>query len=336
MWYRHAINLSNLSGFNSTESSVVPVNNLAIPEKIKSGINVGKEKVDEIYHFGGVDPNSESFQNFANGILEICHQLVPLLSSFIKIIESKSPLQVLISKFFSLTGLATDAYDILNICKQLEDIEDPKLRVDRFEEHFRASGGLHGVLTGMLAAFNVINKFLTFVMHINVNSPVDFSTVFMGVSLAEYFLEESRDDEHKSGVNLLKSTVVNPHIDFLIKKNPKNRIVVNYVQKLIKDRPELRHDEVRDDTLKFFLRNERKSRFKNIRGSKFYYRDIVHIVDNLYEDPHDRMPLLKNKRLNKEYFDKLMEFMGNASSIQMKVQRASFNISKLMLMLPHV
>lgn len=336
MWYRHAINLSNLSGFNSTESSVVPVNNLAIPEKIKSGINVGKEKVDEIYHFGGVDPNSESFQNFANGILEICHQLVPLLSSFIKIIESKSPLQVLISKFFSLTGLATDAYDILNICKQLEDIEDPKLRVDRFEEHFRASGGLHGVLTGMLAAFNVINKFLTFVMHINVNSPVDFSTVFMGVSLAEYFLEESRDDEHKSGVNLLKTKIVNPHTTFLIKKNPNNKIVVDYVKKYIKEHPELSHEEVKAHALEMFLRDEKKSKFRNMPNSTYSYIDIVHIVDNLYDDPHDHIPALRDRRISKEYVDNFMEFLGNASSIQMKISRATFNMGKLLAMLPHV
>jgi hypothetical protein len=338
MWYRLAINLSNISGLNSTETNVTPsvgVSN-SIPEKIKSGIETNIDKVDDIYHYVGMDPDSESFRKSADNILEFSHQLVPILSFLIKIIESKSPIKHFISKYFSLTGLAADAYNIKDVCKQLENIEDAKLRVARFKEYFKASGGMHGVLTGMLAVFNTITKFINTLSHLNVHSPVDLNTVSMAFSLGEYFMEESREDEHKSGVNLLKTKVVNPHIEFLIKKNPKNKIVINYVAKLIKDNPDLRHDEVRDNALKFFLRDKKKNKFRHISGSKFYYLDIVHIVDNLYEDPHDHIPILKGKRINKEYFDKFMEFIGNASSIQMKINRATFNLNKLILMLPHL
>lgn len=337
MWYRVAINLSNLQGFSPVETSVVSRNNNvgSIPDKLVSNLNNAEEKVDNIYYFGGMDPESEKFQNFANDILEVSHQLVPVISAFIKIVDRQTPIQTLINKQFGLTGLLADSYQILEVCRQLEHIEDPELRVRKFTEYFRASGGMHGVLTGLLAAFNIISKFLYFIAHLDVHSPIDFSSVFMGVSIAEYFYEETKDDKDKSGVDLLKSKIVNPHIEFLINKNPRNKIVVNYVTRLIKDRPELRHDEVRDNALEYFLR-DKKSRFRDLPGSKFYYLDIVHIVDNLYEDPHDQIPILRGRRINKEYADKVMDFMGSAPAIQMKINRAVFNLNKLILMLPHV
>ena len=71
-------------------------------------------------------------------------------------------------------------------------------------------------------------------------------------------------------------------------------------------------------------------------NTKFSYIDIVHIVDNLYDDPHDHIPALRDRRISKEYVDNFMEFLGNASSIQMKISRATFNMGKLLAMLPHV
>ena len=59
-------------------------------------------------------------------------------------------------------------------------------------------------------------------------------------------------------------------------------------------------------------------------------------MDNLYTDPHDLIPALKGKRISKEYYDNLMDFLNNATMIQMKINRAAFNLSKLLLMLPHV
>lgn len=338
MWYRIAINLSNLSGFNSTETDVESRDGRIkiVPEKLLSGLEDSKEKLDELYHFGGLDPDSEKFKNLSNSILKVSHELVPVLTNVVKIIEQQKPLQFLIKKQFSLMGIITDIYHLLDICKQIEDIEDSSLRVKKFTEYFKASGGMHGVATHLFAVFNSISKMLNFLMHMDVRSPIDFSSLFMGVSVAEYFLEESREDEHKSGVNLLKTKVVNPHIEFLIKKNPKNKIVVNYVEKYIKDHPDASHEEVKENALKFFLRDEKKSKFKSLPGGKFSYIDIVNIVDNLYTDPHDLIPALKGKRISKEYYDNLMDFLNNATMIQMKINRAAFNLSKLLLMLPHV
>jgi hypothetical protein len=161
MWYRVAINLSNLQGFSPVETSVVSRNNNvgSIPDKLVSNLNNAEEKVDNIYYFGGMDPESEKFQNFANNILEVSHQLVPVISAFIKIVDRQSPIQALINKQFSLTGLLADSYQILEVCRQLEHIEDPELRVRKFTEYFRASGGMHGVLTGLLAALTSFQNF---------------------------------------------------------------------------------------------------------------------------------------------------------------------------------
>lgn len=338
MWYRVAIDLSNLKSFSPVETSTVSTGSgaQAIPEKIVSSLEANQERLDEIYHFGGYDPESDKFTNVANTILQVSHSLVPLLSSIIKLIEKETPVKFFIKKQFSLMGLITDIYHILDVCKQLENIEDPQLRVRKFSEYFRASGGLHGVFTGILAVFNTLTKFLNIILHLNVHSPIDFSVVFMGVSIAEYLFEESREDEHKSGVNLLKTKVVNPHTTFLIKKNPNNKIVVDYVKKYIKEHPELSHEEVKAHALEMFLRDEKKSKFRNMPNTKFSYIDIVHIVDNLYDDPHDHIPALRDRRISKEYVDNFMEFLGNASSIQMKISRATFNMGKLLAMLPHV
>lgn len=338
MWYRIAINLSNLSGFNSTETDVELKDGgiKDVPEKLLSGLEGSRDKLDELYHFGGLDPESEKFKNISNSILQVSSQLVPVLSSVVKIIEQQKPLQFLIKKQFSLSGIVVGIYDLLEVCKQLKDIEDPSVRVKRYAEYFKASGGLHGVATNLFAVFNSISKILNLVLHLNVHSPVDLSTVFMAFSIGEYVMEESREDEHKSGVNLIKTKVVNPHIDFLIKKNPKNKIVVNYVEKYIKDHPDASHEEVRENALKLFLRDEKKSKFKNISGTVYSYSDILQIVDNLYTDPHDLIPVLKGKRISKEYYDSFMDFLNNASMIQMKINRAAFNLSKLMLILPHL
>ena len=93
---------------------------------------------------------------------------------------------------------------------------------------------------------------------------------------------------------------------------------------------------MRDEALGRFLRDEKKSKFRNMPNSTYSYIDIVHIVDNLYQDPHDYIPALKGKRISKEYYDNFMEFLGNAPAIQIKIARASFNMGKLLAMLPHI
>ena len=338
MWYRIAINLSNLPGFNSTETDVELKDGgiRDVPEKLVSGLEANHEKLDEIYNFGGYDTESEKFINIANTIMQVSQSLVPLLSSIIKLLDKDTPLKFLIKKQFSLMALMNDMRHVVDACEKLEAIQDPQLRIKKFTEYFRASGGLHGVFTSILAAFNTMTKFLNIAMHLSVKSPVDLSTASSLVSVVEYLFEESREDEHKSGVNLLKTKVVNPHIEFLVKKNPNNKIIVNYVKKYIEDNPDKTHEEVRNEALGRFLRNEKKSKFRNMPNSKYSYIDIVHIVDNLYQDPHDYIPALKDKRISKEYYDNFMEFLGNASSIQMKITRASFNMGKLLSMLPHI
>ena len=67
---------------------------------------------------------------------------------------------------------------------------------------------------------------------------------------------------------------------------------------------------MRDEALGRFLRDEKKSKFRNMPNSTNSYIDIVHIVDNLYQDPHDNIPALKGKRISKEYYDNFMEFLG--------------------------
>lgn len=338
MWYRVAIDLSNLKGFSPVETSVISKEDKLRPitENIVSVIDSNRDRIDEIYHFGGLDPDSEKFKKLAHNIVDVCHTLRPLLSSIISLIQDEKPLHFFVRKQFGLNAILVDLYHIVNMCDQLELEKDPEVRVSKFIENFKASGGMHGFFTGVLAVFNSITKFLKFFSHIDVHSPIDFSTIFMGFALFEYFIEETREEEHKSGVNLLKTRVINPSLEFLKKKNPKNVVIINYVKDYIKKNPSLSHGEVEEHALDYFLKSDRDKKFREIPGGRYYYVDIVHIVDLLYDDPHDSLPLLRDKRINKEYYDNFIYFLNSSDAIQMKILKATSSMQKLLLMLPHV
>jgi hypothetical protein len=338
MWYRVAIDLSNLKSFSPVETATVSTGSgvQAVPEKIVSVIDSNRDRIDAIYHLGGLDPDSEEFKKIAHNIVDLCHTLSPLLSSIIRLIRDEKPLHFLVRKQFGLNSILADLYHIVDMCDQLELQKDPEVRVSKFIEYFKASGGMHGFFTAVFSVFNSISKFLKFLGHIDIHSPVDLPTFFMGFATIEYFLEETREEEHKSGVSLLKTRVINPSLEFLKKKNPKNIVIIKYVKNYIKKNPDLSHGEVRDHVLDYFLGGERNKKFRNIPGGKFYYLDIVHIVDLLYDDPHDLHPWFAGKRINKEYHDNLMDFLHSADAIQMKILKATLVMQKLLLMLPHV
>ena len=337
MWYRLAITLPDWK-FSPVETSVSDKDDKlrSVTENFVSKIESNKDRIDEIYHFGGLDPDSEEFRKIAHKIIYHCHILRPLLSSIIKLIQDEKPIHFLVRKLFGLNSVLTDLYHIVDMCNQLELEKNPEVIVNKFIEYFKASGGMHGFFTGILAVFNSITKLLKFFSHIDVHSPIDFSTVYMGFALFEYFLEESRDEEHKSGVSLLKTRVINPSLDFLRKKNPKNVVIINYVQNYIRKNPNLSHGEVQEHALDYFLKSDRDKKFRDIPDGRYYYLDIVHIVDLLYDDPHDIHPLLRGKRVNKEYFDNFIDFLHSSDAIQMKILKATLSMQKLLLMLPHV
>ncbi len=338
MWYRVAIDLSNLKTFSPVETSVSPKEDKLRPitENIVSVIDSNRDRMDEIYHFGGLDPDSENFKKIAHNIVDLCHILKPLLESIIRLIQDEKPLHFLVRKQFGLNSILADLYHIVNMCNQLEMEKDPEVRVSKFIENFKASGGMHGIFTGVLSVFNSITKFLKFFSHIDVHSPVDFSIVYMGVALIEYFLEETREEEHKSGVNLLKTRLINPSFEFLKKKNSKNVVIIKYVKDLIKNNPELSHGEVEELALDYFLKGDRDKKFRDIPGGRYYYLDIVQIVDLLYDDPHDLHPAFAGKRISKEYYDNFMNFLNSTDAIQIKIIRATLSMQKLLLLLPHV
>ena len=338
MWYRIAIDLSNLKTFSPVETSVSPKGDKLRPitENIVSVIDSNRDRMDEIYHFGGLDPDSEHFKKIAHSIVDLCHTLKPLLESIISLIQDEKPLHFLVRKQFGLNSILADLYHIVNMCNQLEMENDPEVRVSKFIENFKASGGMQGIFTGVLSVFNSITKFLKFFSHIDVHSPVDFSIFYMGAALIEYFLEETREEEHKSGVNLSKTRLINPSFEFLKKKNSKNVVIIKYVKDLIKNNPELSHGEVEELALDYFLKGDRDKKFRDIPGGRYYYLDIVQIVDLLYDDPHDLHPAFAGKRISKEYYDNFMNFLNSTDAIQIKIIRATLSMQKLLLLLPHV
>ena len=338
MWYRLAINLSNISGFSPVETSVSKKDDKlrSVTDNVKSVIDSNRDRIDEIYHFGGLDPDSEEFKKIAHTIVDHCRTLKPLLSSIIDLIQAQKPLHFLVRKQFGLNAILSDLYHIVDMCNQLELEKNPEARVNKFIEYFKASGGMHGIFTGVFAVFNSITKFLKFFGHIDIHSVIDFPTVYMGVALTEYFLEETREEEHKSGVSLLKTRMINPSFEFLKKKNPKNVVIIKYVEDYIKKNPNLSHGEVENHALDYFLKGDRNKKFRDIPDGRYYYLDIVHIVDLLYQDPHDSLPFLRGKRINKEYYDNFIYFLNSSDAIQMKILKATYSMQKLALMLPHV
>ena len=55
------------------------------------------------------------------------------------------------------------------------------------------------------------------------------------------------------------------------KKNPNNKIIVNYVKKYIEDNPDKTHEEVRGEALGRFLRDKKKSKFRNGKITKKHF-----------------------------------------------------------------
>jgi hypothetical protein len=342
MWYREAINLSNLQGFSPVETSVISKGSGigSIPDKLVSNLQGAEEKVDEIYNFGGMDPESEQFQKFSNEVLNLAKALLPLLNSIVAFFEKQTILKFFLTGQFRLGSIIGDIYFLISVCKELENIEDDKVRVKRFADKLRGFGGTQGILSHLVSVFNSVSTILGNLLHLNISSPIDFSTVFMSTALAEYFFEESRDDEHKSGVNLGKGRLVTPTIEFLIKKNPDNRVIASYVERYIKQNPDKTHEEVRAHVLNYFIFSKREpfrnnKKFRRLPGD-YNFKDIEDIVDIIYVDPQDVMPVLGGKRISKFYYDRFEMLMNNAVFMQTKLYKASFMLSKLVIMLPHL
>ena len=144
-----------------------------------------------------------------------------------------------------------------------------------------------------------------------------------GAPIAKYLFEESGDDRDKSGIKIIKKRVINPSLQFLFEKNPKNRDLHKYVIELMRENEDLTHEQIRDNALKYYR-------------DRINPQDIVELVDLVYEDPHDALGVLRGRRISKRFYDSFNHLMSNSGALQINCLKASMGLAHMLDWLTHI
>jgi len=343
MWYKQAIDLSNLRGFSPVETSVDSIDKKplteSIPHRVITKFHENRDEIDNVLQFGGLDPEAPFVVDYAEKLLVIIGQLVPALEGVLNYIEERHILRWLnfgLLRYTSLNWVIEDTKNLIILCKNISSISDPRERVEKFLHGFKISDGLYGLIANLVMIFNTIVKVLNEFTDLHIDNKWTFAAYFYGAPFAKYLFEESGADEDKSGLRIIKERVINPTAEYLFKKNSKNRIVYNYALKYIGENPDKTHDEVRDHVLDRFDEDTSKGRFVDMPGEKLNSKDILEIIDILYDDPYDVIGLLRGKRINKTYYDKFIYLMNNSSSLQTKCIQATNALNDLLQWMSHI
>ena len=330
MWYRLAIDLSNLKGFSPIETSVSEVSVDSLTErplhKSVTKFHESRDELDNVLQLGGLDPDSPFIVDYAEKLLLVIGEVIPALEGILGIVEQGHFLKwinFILLRFTSANWVIEDTKNFIILCNGVKDISDPRERVNAFLSGLRKIDGLFGFIANSVMIFNTIVKGLKEFAGLDINNTWTFMTYFYGAPIAKYLFEESGDREDKSGLKIIKSRVINPSIEFLFEKNPKIRDLYKYVNEMMEENSEMTHEQIRDEALKYF-----KERVKS--------QDIIELVDLVYEDPHDVSGLLRGRRVSKRFFDSFNNFMSNSGELHMFCVRASVALGHMLDWLTHI
>ena len=330
MWYRQAIDLSNLKGFSPVETSVEGVDRKPLTDrplhKSVTKFHEDRDEIDNVLQFGGLDPDSPFIVDYAEKLLVLIGEVVPALEGILGTIEQGHTLKwinFILLRFTSANWVIEDTKNFINLCNKVKVIEDPRELVEEFISGIRKIDGLYGFIANSVMIFNTIAKGLKEFAGLDIDNKWTFMAYFYGAPIAKYLFEESGDEEDKSGLKVIKKRLINPSLEFLFERNPKNRDLHKYVIELMNKNKDMTHDQVRDNALKYY-----KDRVNP--------QDIVELVDLVYEDPHDALGVLRGRRISKRFYDSFNYLMSNSGALQMHCLKASMGLSHMLDWLTHV
>lgn len=330
MWYRIAVDLSNLKGFSPVETSVSDVEEKPLTERplhqSVTKFHEGRDEVDNVLQFGGLDPDSPFIVDYAEKLLVLIGEVVPALEGILDVIEQGHTLKwinFILLRFTSANWVIEDTKNFISLCNKVKGIEDPRERVEEFISGIRKIDGLYGFIANSVMIFNTIAKGLKEFAGLDIDNKWTFMAYFYGAPIAKYLFEESGDEEDKSGLKVIKNRVINPSLEFLFEKNPKNRDLHKYVIELMNKNRDMTHDQVRDNALKYF-------------ADRIKPQDIIELVDLVYEDPHDSLGVLRGRRISKTFYDSFNYLMSNSGALQMHCLKASMSLGHMLDWLTHI
>ena len=330
MWYRVAVDLSNLKGFSPIETSVSDVGKKPLTDRplhrSVTKFHEGRDEFDNILQFGGLDPDSPFIIDYAEKLLVLIGEVVPALEGILGVIEQGHTLKwinFILLRFTSANWVIEDTKNFINLCNRVKGIEDPRECVDTFISGIRKIDGLYGFIANSVMIFNTIAKGLKEFAGLDINNKWTFMAYFYGAPIAKYLFEETGDEEDKSGLKIIKKRIINPSLNFLFEKNPNNKLLYNYVIELMDKNQDMTHDQIRDEALKYYKDRAKKE-------------DIVELVDLVYEDPHDAMGVLRGRRISKRFYDNFNYLMSNSGTLQMHCLKASMSLGHMLDWLTHI
>ena len=330
MWYRNAVDLSNLKGFSPVETSVSDVEEKPLTERplhqSVTKFHESRDEVDNVLQFGGLDSDSPFIVDYAEKLLVLIGDVVPALEGILDVIEQGHTLKwinFILLRFTSINWIIEDTKNLISLCNRVKSISDPRERIQAFISGIRKIDGLYGFIANSVMIFNTIVKGLKEFAGLDINNTWTFMTYFYGAPIAKYLFEESGDEEDKSGLKIIKNRVINPSIEFLFEKNPNIKDLYKYVNEVMVKNSEMTHDQIRDDALKYY-----KDRLKK--------EDIVELVDLVYEDPHDVLGVLRGRRISKRFYDNFNYLMSNSGTLQMHCLKASMSLGHMLDWLTHI
>jgi hypothetical protein len=330
MWYRIAVDLSNLKGFSPVETSVSDVEEKPLTERplhqSVTKFHEGRDEVDNVLQFGGLDSDSPFIVDYAEKLLVLIGEVVPALEGILDVIEQGHTLKwinFILLRFTSANWVIEDTKNFISLCNKVKGIEDPRERVDTFISGIRKIDGLYGFIANSVMIFNTIVKGLKEFAGLDIDNKWTFMAYFYGAPIAKYLFEETGDDEDKSGLKVIKKRVINPSLNFLFEKNLKSRDLYKYVIELMDKNQNMTHEQVRDNALKYY-------------GDRLKKEDIVELVDLVYEDPHDAMGVLRGRRISKRFYDNFNYLMSNSGTLQMHCLKASMSLGHMLDWLTHI
>jgi hypothetical protein len=222
MWYRVAIDLSNLKGFSPVETSVESVDKKPLTDgplhKSVTKFHEDRDEIDNVLQFGGLDPDSPFIVDYAEKLLLIIGEVVPALENILGTIEQGHTLKwinFILLRFTSVNWVIEDTKNFISLCNKVKSIEDPRECVDTFISGIRKIDGLYGFIANSVMIFNTIAKGLKEFAGLDIDNKWTFMAYFYGAPIAKYLFEESGDEEDKSGLKIIKKRVINPSLEFL-------------------------------------------------------------------------------------------------------------------------
>jgi hypothetical protein len=329
MWYREAIKLP-AKKFAPVESSVESIDNKPLTEgdlhQSLTKFHEGRDEIDNILQFGGLDPDSPFIVEYAEKLLVLIGEVVPALEGVLSIVEQGHTLKwinFILLRFTSINWIIEDTKNLISLCNRVKSISDPRKRIDAFISGIRKIDGLYGFIANSVMIFNTIVKGLKEFAGLDIDNKWTFMAYFYGAPIAKYLFEESGDEEDKSGLKIIKNRVINPSLEFLFEKNPKNRNLHKYVIELMEKNSEMTHEQIRDNALEYYI-------------DRIKPQDIVELVDLVYEDPHDSLGVLRGRRISKRFYESFNYFMRNSNSLQVQCLKASMALSHMLELISHI